>query len=172
MKILKKTTAAHSTLTLNNTNAYKILKNNHLSRVPSKLKVKRVERYGANIIEIENYSYKNQYEAIHKRIIYMDKNGIDIRGEDNIYCPMELSFDIRFYLDLKIKTLVTNNEKNAVLKLPNGAGWKFVSSLDKLNLVLNRSLNTNNQPVRNEHIHLTGKTKELITVIKWSLKKY
>ena len=63
-------------------------------------------------------------------------------------------------------------EKNAVLKLPNGAGWKFVSSLNKLNLVLNRSLNTNNQPVRNEHIHLTGKTKELITVIKWSLKKY
>jgi len=169
---IKKTTAAHSTLTLNNTNAYKILKNNHLSRVPSKLKVKRVERYGANIIEIENYSYKNQYEAIHKRIIYMDKNGIDIRGEDNIYCPIELSFDIRFYLDLRIKTLVTNNEKNAVLKLPNGAGWKFVSSLDKLNLVLNRSLNTNNQPARNEHIHLTGKTKELITVIKWSLKKY
>ena len=102
----------------------------------------------------------------------MDKNGIDIRGEDNIYCPMELSFDLRFYLDAKIKTLLTNSQRNAVLKLSNGVGWKFVSSLDKLNLVLNRSLNTNNQPVRNEHIHLTGKTKELITVIKWSLKKY
>ena len=167
-----RTTAAHSTLTLNNTNAYKILSNEHLSRVPDKLEVKRVERYGANVIEMENYGYKNQYDAIHKRLIYVDKDGLDIRGEDNIYCPMELSFDLRFYLDPKIKTLVTNNGKNTVLKLPNGAGWKFVSSLDKLNLVLNRSLNTNNQPVRNEHIHLTGKTKELITVIKWSLKKY
>ena len=85
---------------------------------------------------------------------------------------MELSFDLRFYLDSKIKTLITNNGKNVVLKLPNGSGWKFVSSLNKLNLVLNRSLNTNKQPVRNEHIHLTGKTKELITIIKWSLKKY
>ena len=169
---IKKTTAAHSTLTLNNTNAYKILQNEHLSRVPDKLKIKRVERYGANVIEIESYGYKNQYEAIHKRIIYIDKNGIDIRGEDNIYCPMELSFDLRFYLDSKIKTLITNNGKSVVLKLPNGSGWKFVSSLNKLNLVLNRSLNTNKQPVRNEHIHLTGKTKELITIIKWSLKKY
>ena len=85
---------------------------------------------------------------------------------------MELSFDLRFYLDSKIKTLIINNGKNVVLKLPNGSGWKFVSSLNKLNLVLNRSLNTNNQPVRNEHIHLTGKTKELITINKWSLKKY
>ena len=85
---------------------------------------------------------------------------------------MELSFDLRFYLDSKIKTLITNNGKSVVLKLPNGSGWKFVSSLNKLNLVLNRSLNTNKQPVRNEHIHLTGKTKELITIIKWSLKKY
>ena len=169
---IKKTTAAHSTLTLNNTNAYKILQNEHLSRVPDKLKIKRVERYGANVIEIESYGYKNQYEAIHKRIIYIDKNGIDIRGEDNIYCPMDLSFDLRFYLDSKIKTLITNNGKSVVLKLPNGSGWKFVSSLNKLNLVLNRSLNTNKQPVRNEHIHLTGKTMELITIIKWSLKKY
>ena len=169
---LNKTTAAHSTLTLNNTNSYKILKNNHLSRVPSKIKVKRVERYGANFIEIENYGYKNQYDAIHKRIIYIDKNGTDIRGEDNIYCPMEINYDLRFYLDSKIKTLITNNEKNAVLKLPNGIGWKFISSLDKINLVVNRQSLFDNQPIRNEHIHLNGKTTELITVIKWSLKKY
>ena len=124
------------------------------------------------MIEIENYGYRNQYEAIHKRIIYIDKNGSDVRGEDNIYCPMELSFDLRFYLDAKIKTLLTNSQRNAVLKLSNGVGWKFVSSLDKVNLILNRNLNTNNQSIRNEHILLTGKTKELITVIKWSLKKY
>ena len=73
------------------------------------------------------------------------------------------------FLSLKQKIFIG---KNVVLKLPNGSGWKFVSSLNKLNLVLNRSLNTNKQPVRNEHIHLTGKTKELITIIKWSLKKY
>ena len=169
---INKTTAAHSTLTLNNTNAYKILNNNHLSRVPSKLKVKRVERYGANIIEIENYGYKNQYDAVHKRIIYLDKDGIDIRGEDNIFCPIQILFDLRFYLDSKIKTLVTNNGKNAVLKLSNGTGWKFISSLNKLNLVSDSHLNTNNQPIRNEHIHLTGETTKLITVIKWSLKKY
>ena len=169
---INKATAAHSTLTLNNTNSYKILKNEHLSRVPEKLKVKRIERYGANIIELENYGYKNQYDAIHKRLIYVDKEGLDIRGEDNIYCPMEIDFDIRFYLDTNIKTLLTNNGKNILLKLNNGSGWKFSSSLNKLNIVTNRNLNINNQPIINEHIYLTGKTKELITVIRWSLKKY
>ena len=165
-------TAAHSTLTLNNTNAYKILSNEHLSRVPDKLEVKRVERYGANVIEMENYGYKNQYDAIHKRLIYVDKDGLDIRGEDNIYCPMELNFDIRFYLDPNVKTLITNNGKNVVLRLSNGSGWKFSSSLEKLDIVSNRNININNQPIINELIHLTGKTKELITIIKWSLKKY
>jgi len=169
---INKTTAAHSTLTLNNANSYKILKNEHLSRVPDKLKVKRVERYGANIIELENYGYKNQYDAVHKRLIYIDKKGIDIRGEDNIYCPMEINFDIRFYLDQNLKTLITNNGKNIMLKLDNGAGWKFSSSLEKLDIVSNRNININNQPITNEHIHLTGKTKELITVVRWSLKKY
>ena len=171
-KKINRKTAAHSTLTLNNTNAYKILKNEHLSRVPDKLKVKRVERYGANFIEIESYGYKNQYDAIHKRLIYVDKEGLDIRGEDNIYCPIEITFDLRFYLDSTIKTLITNNGKNIVLRLKNGIGWKFSSSLDKINIVSNRRININNQPVTNEHIHLTGKTKELITVVKWSLKKY
>ena len=169
---INRTTAAHSTLTLNNTNAYKILKNEHLSRVPEKLKVKRVERYEANVIEIENYGYKNQYDAVHKRLIYVDKEGLDIRGEDNIYCPMEITFDIRFYLDSTIKTLFTNNGKNILLKLKSGVGWKFSSSLDKINIASNRNININNQPITNEHIHLTGETKELITVVRWSLKKY
>ncbi len=137
-----------------------------------KLEVKRVERYGANVIEMENYGYKNQYDAIHKRVIYVDKDGLDIRGEDNIYCPMEINFDIRFYLDSNVKTLITNNGKNIILKIPNGSGWKFSSSLEKLNIVSNRNININNQPIINELMHLTGKTKELITIIKWSLKKY
>ena len=171
-KKINRKTAAHSTLTLNNTDAYKILKNEHLSRVPDKMNVKRIERYGANVIEIENYGYKNQYDAIHKRLIYIDNKGLDIRGEDNIYCPMEISFDIRFFLDLNLKTLITNNGKNIVLRLLNGSGWKFSSSLEKLDIISNRNININNQPITNEHIHLTGETKELITVIKWSLKKY
>ena len=169
---INRTTAAHSTLTLNNTNAYKILKNEHLSRVPEKLKVKRVERYEANVIEIENYGYKNQYDAVHKRLIYVDKEGLDIRGEDNIYCPMEITFDIRFYLDSTIKTLFTNNGKNILLRLKSGVGWKFSSSLNKINIASSRNININNQPITNEHIHLTGETKELITVVRWSLKKY
>ena len=169
---INRTTAAHSTLTLNNTNAYKILKNEHLSRVPEKLKVKRVERYKANVIEIENYGYKNQYDAVHKRLIYVDKEGLDIRGEDNIYCPIEITFDIRFYLDSTIKTLLTNNGKNILLRLESGVGWKFSSSLDNINIASNRNININNQPITNEHIHLTGETKELITVVRWSLKKY
>ena len=171
-KKINRTTAAHSTLTLNNTNAYKILSNEHLSRVPHKLEVKRVERYGANVIEMENYGYKNQYDAIHKRLIYVNKDGLDIRGEDNIYCPMEINFDIRFYLDSNVKTLITNNGKNIVLRLPNSSGWKFSSSLEKLDIVSNRNININNQPIINELVHLKGKTKELITIIKWSLKKY
>jgi len=85
---------------------------------------------------------------------------------------MEIIFDIRFYLDSNIKTSITNNGKNIMLKLDNGAGWKFSSSLEKLDIVSNRNININNQPITNEHIHLTGKTKELITVVRWSLKKY
>ena len=82
----------------------------------------------ANFIEIENYGYKNQYGAVHKRLIYVDKEGLDIRGEDNIYCPMEITFDIRFYLDSTIKTSLTNNGKNILLRLKNGVGWKFSSA--------------------------------------------
>ena len=169
---ISKSTAAHSTLTLNNTNAYKILSNDHLSRIPESIKVKRVERYNSNLIEIENYSYKQQYDSIHKRLLYVDKKGTDIRGEENIYCPYELVYDIRFYLDPSVKTSQINNGKAILLKLPNGTGWKFISSLDKINLVSRRYMEINKQPKNNEHILITGKTMELITIIKWSLKKY
>ena len=169
---ISKSTAAHSTLTLNNTNAYKILSNDHLSRIPESIKVKRVERYNSNLIEIENYSYKQQYDSIHKRLLYVDKKGTDIRGEENIYCPYELVYDIRFYLDPSVKASQINNGKAILLKLPNGTGWKFISSLDKINLVSSRYMEINKQPKNNEHILITGKTMELITIIKWSLKKY
>ena len=58
------------------------------------------------------------------------------------------------------------------MRLNNNIGWKFTSSLNKLNLIQNKNLNINDQPITNEHIHLTGKTKELITVVRWSFKKY
>ena len=131
-----------------------------------------MERYNSNLIEIENYSYKQQYDSIHKRLLYVDKKGTDIRGEENIYCPYELVYDIRFYLDPSVKTSQINNGKAILLKLPNGTGWKFISSLDKINLVSSRYMEINKQPKNNEHILITGKTMELITIIKWSLKKY
>ena len=59
-----------------------------------------------------------------------------------------------------------------MLKLSNGIGWKFISSLDKINLIPSEYLRNNKQPKVNEHILITGKTRELITVVKWSLKKY
>jgi len=169
---INKTTAAHSTLTLNNTNAYKILNNNYLSRVPNSIKVKRIERYNSNFLEIENYSYKKQYDSTHKRLLYINKDGTDIRGEENIYCPSEIVFDIRFYLDSSIKTSLINNGKAIILKLPNGDGWKFISSQERINVISNKYTDFNKQPKINEHIHISGKTIELITVVRWSLKKY
>jgi hypothetical protein len=59
-----------------------------------------------------------------------------------------------------------------LLKLPNGTGWKFISSFDKINLVSSQYIEISKQPKISEHIHLTGKTLELISVVKWSLKKY
>ena len=56
-----------------------------MSRVPEKLKVKRIERYGANIIELENYGYKNQYDAIAlaKEKTYLnDKINAIVRSDD------------------------------------------------------------------------------------------
>ena len=78
--------------------------------------------------------------------------------------------EIQQYMSLK--TLVTNSGKNILLRLANNSGWKFSSSLDSLDIISNRNLNINKQPITNEHILLNGKTKELITVIRWSLKKY
>ena len=159
-------------MTLNNTNAYKILNNNYLSRVPNSIKVKRIERYNSNFLEIENYSYKKQYDSTHKRLLYINKDGTDIRGEENIYCPSEIVFDIRFYLDSSIKTSLINNGKAIILKLPNGDGWKFISSQERINVISNKYTDFNKQPKINEHIHISGKTIELITVVRWSLKKY
>ena len=53
-----------------------------------------------------------------------------------------------------------------MLKLPNWIGWKFISSLDKITLVPTPYKGIINQPKINENIHLTGKTMELITIVK------
>ena len=119
--------AAHSTLVINNTNSstnddYKAFKINTVREVAS----------GFEIISSSHNGYKSKYSAIHKRVLKLDSRGSLLKGIDNIIAGPKLNFKIHFHLHPKVNVRLTRNQERILLLIPSG-GWEFYISKNKIN---------------------------------------
>ena len=68
---------------------------------------------------------------MHKRLIYMDDTGEDIRGEDIIEqnkatkSSPNIPFDVRFHLHPDVSVTLSNDSEMVYLGLVNGETWQF-----------------------------------------------
>jgi uncharacterized heparinase superfamily protein len=174
---LSKSSATHSTLTLDDSSSCKFNKTkNGSSKISHGLKILK-----KNIIYEKNYwkinvahdGYLNQYGIIHEREIEFYPEQIKFVGHDKIISKKNsknLKFEIRFHLEPNIKIMKTQDNKSILINL-DGEGWKFNSNNYNMDIDNGLYFGKKDFFINNQNIVISGMTKNENQTIKWEITK-
>ena len=174
---LSKSSAANSTLILNDRSSCKFTKVlNSRSVVSQGLKIiKKDIVYEQNYWKIgaSHDGYLKQYGIIHSREIEFYPEQTKFIGHDNITSKnniQNLKFEIRFHLEPNVKVMKTQDNNSIFIDL-DGEGWKFNSTNNDINIDSGLYFGKKNSFTDNQNILISGMTNNENQTIKWELTK-
>ncbi len=166
-------TAAHSTLCLNEVNSLQLGAWGRPSRLPPPAQSNRAEADGSIWLEATHGGYQAQFGLAHRRRLYLDASGDDLRGEDALVGKppaKPLSFAIRFHLHPAIQASAMQSGVAVLLRTPTGAGFRF--RVEGGTVTVEESVYLGfGGPRRAEQIVIRGEVAGEETVVKWRLSR-
>ena len=166
-------TAAHSTLTIDDTNSSEAVADGGLGRRPGTVSVERQEEDGAALIEASHDGYRRPFGLIHHRRLFINANGDDIRGEDRLDGGGNRPFALRFHLHPSVQVSAVRGGAAALLRLGSGAGWRLRASGAALTIEDSVYCGVAADTRRTSQIVLSGRTAsgDDPTIVKWGLRR-
>ena len=170
---LCKSTAAHSTLYIDN----------HSSCTLNKLNIKEGLKIISKKINIEkefdqvtasHNGYQKKYGYLHERKIKFFKKKKLFVGRDSLITSkkaIKANFGIRFHVHPETKMVKTQNSTTILLSMKNGDGWKFTCPDYELIIEKGIYLGNKNKPNKNENIYISGIAERKDLIINWTLEK-
>jgi len=163
-KILK-STAAHSAVTIEDSNAFAGEDKRQKSFT------KRYTRNGSEIVELIHYGYYSRYDSICSRKIELGNDGKNIAGLDKIESKKIIKFSIRFHFSSDIKVSLSLDKQSVVLATKD-QGWRFLYEGEvKLSLDPSIFIEDDGRVKNTLQIVLSGSTKKPLTNILWGFKR-
>ena len=177
LNLISRSTAAHSTLILNN-NSVTSFKKNFKNKILNKLNFNTLNK---NIVCEKNYwlikcshdGYLKNYGTIHERSLefFPEKNkfvGTDKLIKNKNFIPT--NFDIRFHLMPTTKVTKTQDKNIILIELENSA-WRFYSVNGSIDVETGLYFGNKNNYLENQNIFISGLTEKDDQVIKWEITK-
>ncbi len=167
----QRTTAAHSTLVLADRNSSEILPSGHLGRRPATVECRREDADGAVLVDASHDGYRENLGTLHRRRLYLSAGGDDLRGEDTLVGEASHPFAVRFHLHPSVKVSLLHDGTSALLRLPNGAGWRFHANGGAIALEESIYMGTPGEARRTEQLVIRGTMAPGTTTVKWAIQK-
>lgn len=165
-----RSTAAHSTLVVDDVNSADLIAGGGLKRRPVDVNASRREFDGNLLIEASHDGYRKPFGLTHRRSIFLAADGEDLRGEDEISGPGGKAFAIRFHLHPRVQASLLPEGGGVLLKTAGGAGWRFRAEGGTLALEESIYLGTAT-PRRGQQIVLAGRLGGSGITAKWRFHK-
>ena len=140
---LARTTAAHSTVTINDTSSCRFLARTligdwlgeAIASGPTRVDVERFAEAGATALEMRHDGYVDRFGIIHERRLSLSDEGDRLEGVDSFTTPSggaigrsrKDSFAIRFHLHPGVRAEPKADGHGIVMELPDGETWEFES---------------------------------------------
>ncbi len=145
----------------------------------------RNEQETGTWLEASHNGYLKAYGLSHRRRLYMDLTGTDIRGEDQLYVPLGVdplrrdlvAFAIRFHLHPDVKVTLAQDGHSALLIQPGGKGWRFRADGGPLKLEKSVYLADGCRPRRSEQLVVHGNAygdsdgQTRSNRVRWTIKR-
>ncbi|MEM8798759.1 MAG: heparinase II/III family protein, partial [Pseudomonadota bacterium] len=81
---MARSTAAHSTLSIDNTNSAQVRSNGSIGQAPRVVSIDRRESDQGTWLDMDHDGYGKRFGLIHRRRLYLSSDGCDLRGEDQL----------------------------------------------------------------------------------------
>ncbi len=173
---LSKSSAAHSTLIINDNSSCKFTKKKDKLILKTGLKITQK----SSICE-KNYwkvnaahdGYFKKFKSIHERSIEFFPEQMKFVGNDKIIRKKNnynFKFDIRFHLEPNIKLMKTQDNKSILIELDD-EGWKFTCDNYEINIDNGLYFGNKNSYIENQNIFVSGILNNNEEKIKWEIKK-
>ena len=167
----QRATAAHSTLVLEDRNSCGVRKDGSISAQGLTVTAERHTDDGSILIDMSHNGYEVSHGVVHRRRIYVNASGADIRGEDTLAGNGDHKFSIRFHLHPSVKASLVKGGASVLLRLPDKTGWRMRCSGGIANIQESVYLGDGQQTKRTEQIVISGALHQGDAQVKWGLTK-
>lgn len=126
-----RTTAAHSTLTLSDSNSTAVLLDGALGKGVTEVELDRVDGEDRTRIEARHDGYRKRFGLDHRRTLILTRDGRELHGEDQLLPvgnkkqSMVAGFALRFHLAPDVEVTSTADGQGALLRIDRGPLWQF-----------------------------------------------
>jgi uncharacterized heparinase superfamily protein len=141
MNFMARATAAHSTVTVNDTSSYQFMNRSWLgdssgtaiTAGPTQVDVDRRAEGDGTVVTARHNGYARQFGVLHERRLSVSDAGDRIEGVDSFHSPSgkpvsqngEDAFAIRFHLHPSVRAVQSDNGGKISMELPGGERWEF-----------------------------------------------
>jgi uncharacterized heparinase superfamily protein len=167
----QRSTAAHSTLVVDDTNSSVFSPDSGLVRGPRTVTCRRDEAEGSTWLDMSHDGYLATFDLIHRRRLFLAAGGEDLRGEDRLIGDGKRPFAIRFHLHPDVTASLAQNGQAALLRLPSGAGWRLRATGAPVSLSAGVYLGRRGEIRKTQQVVISGEKGEDEAVVKWAIAR-
>jgi uncharacterized heparinase superfamily protein len=178
---VQRTSAAHSTLIVDNVNSSMLLpprraagggmKIGGIALKPDIVTSRREETNGQIWLDLSHNGYEEGFGLIHRRRLYLSANGEDFMGEDQLVGKGGNAFALRFHLHPTVQVSITQNGQAALMKLPKGAFWRMRVQGGELALAESAWIGAGGRVRRTQQLVVMGAIESDRTEVKWLIQR-
>jgi len=167
----QRSTAAHSTVTVEDLNSAVLLSSGHLGLRPENVTVERREADGNSWIESSHDGYVRTLGVTHTRRLYLAANGGDMRGEDTLEGKGNHKYAVRFHLHPAVNASLVQQGSTVLLRLPSGGGWRLRASGGVTSVQESVYLGVRGEIKRTEQVVISAATQNGYGQVKWAFSR-
>ena len=186
LRRLARTTAAHSTVTINDTSSCRILTRGLVGEYageaiisgPSRIDIERRNIPGATLLALRHNGYADRFRILHERQLSLIDAGDRLEGVDSF---VNLSgqpanrggkdfFAIRFHVHPNVRVTPASDGRAVSMELPDGETWEFETDGPEIALEESILLSDNRGNRATEQIVIYGRIQQTPSV-HWQIHR-
>ncbi len=162
---------AHSTLIVEGASSSESRPSGRLRRRPSDVTAVRRESEGATWLDASHDGYRRRFGVGHRRRLYVNGSGDEVRGEDSLEGERARAFKVRFHLHPDVQASMVQDGTAVLLRTAGGAGWRFLAAGGVIALDESVYLGPTDLPRRSLQIVVSASPKEPGARVKWAIRR-
>ena len=172
-----RTTAAHSTLVLSDSNSTALLPDGTLGKGVTEVELNRQELDNGSRLDLSHDGYVRRMGYVHRRLLMMSGDGKEIRGEDMLTPaerrrkPSKQPVQLRFHLAPGVEPTLTADNMGALLRIDLGPLWQFRTGAGVLTVEDSLWVDGDGRPHPTRQLVVTGEALPGGSTIGWIFKR-